>query len=295
MTLSIALRGDTARFPGNTLPALRSALRAGVDLVKIDVHLTSDGYPVLVDERVVTAPGSPPRQVGDLTLAELAATRDDVERRVPTLMEVLAEFCGRDASPLLIDVTSPEAALAADQVLREHGFGDQALFTGPLETLRALRARSPGARLMLAWEQPGPPPQEVAHALRPTFLGAHYTLLDRERIGEIHRHGYRVVAWTVNEFPEMARLIGMGVDALATERVDDLVSLTSGRAQETPQGVVPGTPQGPSVTPHEAHQGTHHNAIDNAVHNGVRNAEQSASQGSFQGVAQGTNPPTGPT
>ncbi|GHC89097.1 glycerophosphoryl diester phosphodiesterase [Nocardiopsis terrae] len=231
MTLSIALRGDTARFPGNTLPALRSALRAGADLVKIDVHLTSDGYPVLVDERVVTAPGSPPRQIGELTLAEVAGTRDDVERRVPTLMEVLAEFCGRDASPLLVDAAAPEAALAADTVLREHGFGDQALFTGPLETLQALRGRRPDARLMLAWDQPGPPPEEVVRTLRPAFLGTHYTLLDRETVGEIHRFGYRIAAWTVNEFPEMARLIGMGVDALATERVDDLVSLTTGRAQ----------------------------------------------------------------
>ncbi|MBR8742497.1 glycerophosphodiester phosphodiesterase [Nocardiopsis sp. MG754419] len=231
MTLSIALRGDTARHPGNTLPALRSALRAGVDLVKIDVHLTSDGYPVLVDERVVAVPGSPPRQVGELTLAELAAARDDVERRVPTMMEVLAEFCGGDASPLLIDALSPETALAADTVLREHGFADQALFTGPVEVLRTLRERRPGARIMLAWDQPGPPPQDLVHALRPAFLGTHYSLLDRETVGEIHRFGYRVVAWTVNDFPEMARLIGMGVDALATERVEDLVSLTTGRAQ----------------------------------------------------------------
>ncbi len=230
MTLSIALRGDTARYPGNTLPALRSALRGGVDLVKIDVHLTADGYPVLVDERVVTVPGSQTRQVGELTLAELAAAREDVERRVPTLMEVLAEFCGREASPLMIDALTPETALAADKVLREHGFVDQALFTGPVEVLRALRERSPGARLMLAWDRPGAPPQDLVRSLRPTFLGTHYTLLDRETIGEIHRSGHRVVAWTVNEFPEMARLIGMGVDALATERVDDLVSLTTGRA-----------------------------------------------------------------
>ncbi len=253
MTLSIALRGDTERFPGNTLPALRSALRAGVDLVKIDVHLTSDGYPVLVDERVVTVPGSPPRQVGDLTLAELATARDDVERRVPTLMEVLAEFCGRDASPLLIDAITPEAALGADTVLREHGFADQALFTGPVETLQALRARSPGVRLMLAWDQPGAPPEETARGLRPVFLGTHYTLLNRESVGEIHRLGYGVVAWTVNEFPEMARLIGMGVDALATERVDDLVSLTTGRAQGAPpvndQEVTQGTVQGVSPAP----------------------------------------------
>lgn len=236
MTLSIALRGDTARFPGNTLPALRSALRAGADLVKIDVHLTSDGYPVLVDERVVALPGSPPRQVADLTLAELASARDDVERRIPTLMEVIAEFGGGNTAPLLVDAASPQAALAADTVLREHGFGDLALFTGPLETLQALRARSPGARMMLAWEQPGPPPEEVARTLRPTFLGMHFSLVDRERVADLHRHGFGVVAWTVNEFPEMARLMGMGVDALATDRVDDLVSLTSGRAQETAPG-----------------------------------------------------------
>ncbi|WP_159940030.1 MULTISPECIES: glycerophosphodiester phosphodiesterase [unclassified Nocardiopsis] len=228
MTLSIALRGDTARFPGNTLPALRSASRAGADLVKVDVHLTLDGYPVLADERVVAAPGSPPRPVGELTLAELAATRDDLERRVPTLMEVLAEY-GDAPPPLLLDAAAPEAALAADALLRAYGFGDRVLFTGSTEALGALRARSPGARLMLAWDRPGPPPEEATRSLRPEYLGMHYTLLTRELVGEMHRFGYLVTAWTVNDFPEMARVLGMGVDALATERIEDLVSLTRSR------------------------------------------------------------------
>ncbi|WP_017572072.1 glycerophosphodiester phosphodiesterase [Nocardiopsis halotolerans] len=232
MTLSIALRGDTARFPGNTLPALRSASRAGADLVKIDLHLTSDGYPVLADERLVTAPGSPPRPVGEFTLAELAAIRDDVERRVPTLMEVLADFTDSGPPPLLVDASEPEAALAADTLLRGRGFGDQVLFTGSTETLDALRARSSDARLMLAWDKPGLPPEDVVRTLRPAVLGTHYTLLTRELVIEMHRSGYFVTAWTVNDFPEMARVIGMGVDALATERIEDLVSLTSGREQE---------------------------------------------------------------
>ncbi|NYH54246.1 MULTISPECIES: glycerophosphodiester phosphodiesterase [Nocardiopsis] len=234
MTLSIALRGDTARFPGNTLPALRSASRAGADLVKIDVHLTADGYLVLIDERTVAAPGSPPRPVGELSLAELAAAREDVERRVPTLMEVLAEFEGGGPPPLLVDAGAPETALAADTLLRGRGFGDQVLFTGSTEALGALRARSPDARLMLAWDQPGLPPEDVTRSLRPNFLGAHHTLLTRELVEEIHRSGRRVTAWTVNDFPEMARLMGIGVDALATERVEDLVSLTTGRARGEP-------------------------------------------------------------
>ncbi|WP_370011951.1 glycerophosphodiester phosphodiesterase [Nocardiopsis sp. LDBS0036] len=234
MTLSIALRGDTARFPGNTLPALRSASRAGADLVKIDVHLTSDGYPVLVDERLMALPGSPPRPVGELTLAEIAAARDDVEHRVPTLMEVLAEYTGDAPPPLLVDAGTPEAALAADSLLRARGFGDQVLFTGSTETLDALRGCSSEARLMLAWDKPGPPPEDVVRTLRPTFLGMHYTLLTRDLVSETHLRGHLVTAWTVNDFPEMARVVGMGVDALATERIEDLVSLTSSRERRAP-------------------------------------------------------------
>ena len=231
MTLSIALRGDTARFPGNTLPALRSASRAGADLVKIDVHLTSDGYTVLVDERLVTVPGSPPRPVGALTLADLAAAREDVERRIPTLMEVLAEFGGHGPPPLLVSAETPQAALAAHAMLDERGFGDQVLFTGSTDTLGALRTHSTGARILMAWDQPGMPPDDIVRTLRPEFLGSHHALLTRETVSEMHRFGYLVTAWTVNAFPEMARLIGMGVDALATERIDDLVSLTSGRVR----------------------------------------------------------------
>ncbi|MBE2997462.1 glycerophosphodiester phosphodiesterase [Nocardiopsis sp. HNM0947] len=232
MTLSIALRGDTARHPGNTLPALRSALRAGTDLVKIDVHLTRDGYPVLVDEHLVAAPGSAPRPVEEMSLVELAVARRDVDSRVPTLMEVLAEFRARDVPNLLVEATAPQAALAADTLLRERGFADQLVFTGPYEALDALRGRSGRARLLMLRDQPGLPPDDVLRTVRPDFLGTHHSLLTREVIAEMRGFGFGVAAWSANEFPDMARLVGMGVDAVATERVVDLVSLTRGNREE---------------------------------------------------------------
>lgn len=178
--------------------------------------------------------GSQPRPVEGLTLAELAATRDDVERRISTLLEVLAEFHGHEPPPLLVDAGTEEAALTVDEQLRERGFGDQLLFSGSAETLVALRAHSPRARLMLAWDQPCLPSDDVIRTLRPDFLGTHYTLLARELVEEMHRCGHLVTAWTVNEFSDMARVIGMGVDALATERIEDLVPLTKGRQRKVP-------------------------------------------------------------
>ena len=46
----VAHRGNAADFPENTLPALRSALDAGIPWVEIDVHLSADGVPFVIHD-----------------------------------------------------------------------------------------------------------------------------------------------------------------------------------------------------------------------------------------------------
>lgn len=43
-------RGNSAEFPENTLPALRSAIALGVRFIELDVHLSADGVPMVCDE-----------------------------------------------------------------------------------------------------------------------------------------------------------------------------------------------------------------------------------------------------
>ena len=43
----VARRGNSAEFPENTLPALRSAIALGARFIEIDVHLSSDGTPIV--------------------------------------------------------------------------------------------------------------------------------------------------------------------------------------------------------------------------------------------------------
>src|SRR5690348_12525002 len=47
----VARRGNSRDFPENTLASLRSALALGARFVEFDVHVSSDGVPVVVRDR----------------------------------------------------------------------------------------------------------------------------------------------------------------------------------------------------------------------------------------------------
>ena len=43
----LAHRGDSKRFPENTMPAFESALKMKVDVIETDIHITKDGVVVI--------------------------------------------------------------------------------------------------------------------------------------------------------------------------------------------------------------------------------------------------------
>src|SRR5258708_23295412 len=50
----VARRGNARDFPENSLAALRSAIELGARFIEIDVHLSSDGMPMVVHDRQLT-------------------------------------------------------------------------------------------------------------------------------------------------------------------------------------------------------------------------------------------------
>lgn len=68
----VAHRGYAAKYPENTLPALRAALRAGVRWLECDVQLSADRVPVLLHDATLLRTADDPRSVFDLTADALA-------------------------------------------------------------------------------------------------------------------------------------------------------------------------------------------------------------------------------
>lgn len=62
-----------------------------------------------------------------------------------------------------------------------------------------------------------------------SVISPNYTLMTEGWIESAHRSGLKIIPWTVNEVPEMERLIDLGVDGIITDYPDRLIELLSSR------------------------------------------------------------------
>lgn len=89
MIKTIAHRGYSARYPENSMLAFTKALETGCEGIELDVHLSSDGIPVILHDEWVDRTTDGAGAVKDMTLAQLRALHLDQGERIPTLEEYL--------------------------------------------------------------------------------------------------------------------------------------------------------------------------------------------------------------
>ncbi|PTX92274.1 glycerophosphodiester phosphodiesterase family protein [Opitutus sp. ER46] len=93
--LVVSHRGDWRGFPENSVPAIRSAIKLGVDIIEIDIARTKDGEFVLMHDRTLDRTTTGKGKVADYTLAEIRALKlrngcgIETPYGVPTLEEAL--------------------------------------------------------------------------------------------------------------------------------------------------------------------------------------------------------------
>ena len=214
----VAHRGDPYRVRENTLPSLRSAIERGADAVEIDVRLTRDGVPVLLHDDSLKRLWGHDRPLARLTHAEVAELTGG---GVPTLRDALL---ATGAHRLMIDLpgATEESVRTVVGTVREHGAGERVYYCAGATTMLAVRAADPSAEIAMTWTTSAPPRPALLEAVRPRWLNYRFGLLGADLTDRVHKDGMLVSAWTVDTRRSMRRLIGYGVDAITTNRVDVL-------------------------------------------------------------------------
>jgi glycerophosphoryl diester phosphodiesterase len=244
-----AHRGGCALGPENTIAAFDLGAATGADGLELDVQLSADGQAVVCHDLTLDRTTNLSGPVARLTAAELA--RADAGYHfadaggsfafrnqgagVPTLAEVLRRY--RDLLVVIeMKIDTPEMGEAVAAVVRSAGAADRTCAAGygprSLAAVRrslpemATSACHPEVRLALYRSWAGWP---VRHARYggyqvPEKAGL-LRVVSPRFVRHAHQRGLKVQVWTVDEEPDMRRLLAWGVDGLISNRPDLAVSV----------------------------------------------------------------------
>ena len=238
-----AHRGASGEAPENTLAAFRQAAELGVSYAELDVHASRDGNIKVIHDDTLERTTNGHGQVRDYTLAELQ--RFDAGHRfspdggqtfpfrasgviIPTLAEVLRSFPGLRFT-VEIKQTDPPIEEQVIAVVRDcRRAGEVILASEHDRVLARVRQLTSDIATGFAYGEvvdfiqrvatgqlAGYRPPGQAVQIPPEFQGV--PLITTETVAAAHALGCEMHVWTINEPPEMERLLDLGVDGIMSD------------------------------------------------------------------------------
>lgn len=218
------------------MPAFRRALELGADGIELDVHATRDGIVVVHHDAAPLLPdGSRGRPIADCSWAELVNLEVAPGMPMPTLGDVISLVGAR--ATLYVELKGEAIADAVLATLRASTSGRFAVHSFDHAAVERLSFRAPELARGVLFEHYPDDPAGVMRATGARDVWAECRIVDKRLVGRVHDVGGRVVAWTVNDTEEAARLAELGVDALC----GDDVRLLPGESPVKPAAVVRGS------------------------------------------------------
>ena len=249
--LVIAHQGGDGLWPGNTMFAYQNAADLGVDVLEMDLHITSDGVLVLMHDETVDRTTDGAGEIEAMTLDELKQldagydwSSDDGASfpfrgqgiTVPTLEEVFTAF---PEYRMTIEIKKTNAAMTKPfcETIRAYNMEDKILVASfHDERLKEFRTECPEVATSSAKNE-----TTVFVLLTKAFLGGFYspkfyslqvpeesggiTVMTEAFVRAAHARNLAVEPWTINDEETMRKFIEWGVDGLITDRPDIMLNV----------------------------------------------------------------------
>jgi glycerophosphoryl diester phosphodiesterase len=232
----VAHRGGGTLAPENTLAGLRTGGQLGLKMVEFDAKLSADDVVFLLHDDNVDRTSNGHGPAAQMDYASIAALDAGnwfgaafSGERMPTLDEV-AGAClqyGLAANIEIKPCPGREAvtgSVVAQQAARLWG-GHRApplLSSFSYDALRAARDAQPALPRGLLFSSLPHDWREQSKSLDCVSLHLNHRALTESLVREIKAEGLRILVYTVNELSRARELAAWGVDAICTDRIDEI-------------------------------------------------------------------------
>ena len=230
---AMAHRGGSTWEPNigkeNTLAAFQAAVDLGYRYIETDVQATSDGQLVCFHDDTLERMTGTDKPVVELSGDDLRTLVTLSGEPIPFFDEVVEAL---PTTRFNVDLKTDQAVEPLIELIKAHRLQGRILvdsFYGPrLNRFRAQMgveiptAAAPGevARVRFFGGVGPIPAMALQVPLTHQFGPFTATIVTPATIARVHRLGKVIHVWTIDDVPEMERLIDMGVDGLVTDRPD---------------------------------------------------------------------------
>lgn len=230
---ALAHRGGGALAPENTIAAFKTGASFGFKMAEFDAKLSGDDVAFLLHDDTVDRTSNGHGDASKLRYAAIAQLDAGswfdgsfCGERMPTLAQVArtVEELGM-AVNIEIKPSHGREISTGEHVAREaaalwHGRPAPLLSSFSCDALSAARAEAPLLPRGLLFARVPPDWSEQAKRLDCFSVHIEHRALDAALVAAAKRAGFCVMAYTVNEPERVQTLLGWGVDAICTDRID---------------------------------------------------------------------------
>ena len=256
-------RGTRGTRPENTLPAFEEALRAGVDVLELDLAVTKDGIvvvshdPHITPERCLGPDSKKPEHsasIRELALEEVkrydcgSIPNPNFPRQlmvpgtsIPTLEEVFAMVAASKypaaakvgfnietkifpAEPRLSPSPAEFAKLVAE-IVKKYGMEKRTMVQSfDVRTLREMKKIAPKIRTSQLTHEELLDIVPALKSARTDIWSPNHKWITTDSVKTAHSAGIQVAPWTVNTPKEWDEAIAKGVDAIITDYPAELIA-----------------------------------------------------------------------
>ncbi|HEY1845845.1 MAG TPA: glycerophosphodiester phosphodiesterase [Buttiauxella sp.] len=231
----VAHRGGGKLAPENTLAAIDVGARYGHTMIEFDAKLTRDGKIFLLHDDTLERTSNGWGIAGDLSWDELLNvdagswySRQFKGEPLPLLSQV-AERCREHGMMANIEIkpttgTEAETGKAVALAARElwQGQTSPLLSSFAIEALEAAQNVAPELPRGLLLDEWRDDWREITDRLGCVSIHLNHKLLNEARVRALKAAGLHILVYTVNVPQRAKTLLGWGVDAICTDRIDEI-------------------------------------------------------------------------
>ena len=249
--LVIAHQGGDGLWPGETMYAYEQAVELGVDVLEMDIHITSDNVLILMHDEAVDRTTDGSGEIESMTLEELKKldagygwSPDDGQTfpfrgqglQVTTLEEVFQAF---PEMHMTIEIKKSNKSMIQPfcVLIREYNMQDKVLVASFYDDkMKEFRVECPEVATSSAKDE-----TTVFVLFTKPFLGSLYspkfislqvpekssgiTVMTESFVRAAHERNLTVEPWTINDAETMQKFIAWGVDGIITDRPDIMIEV----------------------------------------------------------------------